>query len=195
MRHALRVALLAGLALALSGCASVTIPLLSSRDAAPEPEPLTTASTAAPAGIAQPAALPPPIETPLPAPTAFTAVEAARETATAAPSRPTAELVAALEARQDVAIRFTDSDLQVLGAALTRALREDADVGTFSWSHEATGKRGVMTPFRSNRADGRTCRMVSVEVTAEARDAIVLADACEEPSGWVFTSPRAGEAL
>ncbi|MBV6658553.1 MAG: hypothetical protein KI785_12385 [Devosiaceae bacterium] len=195
LRTPVRLALVVASVTALTGCASISLPFasLSGDDT---PRAITTASVSDTADQTPATEMPPPLATAV-APTG-PVDSAAGERAVArsvaeAETRPTDELVAALERNASNPVSFSQAELDGLSGALTRALREDEQVGTFSWS--AGNKAGLMTPFRATGSEPGACRMVSVEVTSTPRDAIILADACQRGDGWAFTSPRAGEAL
>lgn len=181
---------LAFAAFALTGCASVSIPFGDSLGMGGEP--LHTASTVT---VPSEAEIADAENAPLP--TEISAVAPVNEPASsAAADRPAEALIAAMPDLQNDRVSLTQSDLNAMGLALSRSLRDDPDVGTFAWSHTATGRSGVMTPFRTLNAsgDGR-CRVVSVEITDGGRNVILLADACLQDEAWVFVTPRAGQVL
>lgn len=185
----LRLAAILALALGLSGCASVSVPFgdFFERD----PEPLYTASVGAPAPVDEDAR-----DAPMPAEiTAIAPIDGPRpEPADSAPN-PVDELLASLPQRE-TRVSLTQSDLNAMGRALTHVLSSDEDTGTFAWSHQATGRSGLMTPFRQLSAtDQGSCRVVSVEITDTGHDTILLADACLQGENWVFVTPQPGELL
>lgn len=191
-RAFLRAPLVCVLAASLGGCASVSIPFasLSGPDQPHDLQPLHTASVVD-------TAIEDPTETELPP-----ELSAAMPMPATAPSntdegeRPAEELIASLPQQDTRRVSLTQSDLNAMGAALTHVLASDADVGTFAWSHEATGRSGLMTPFRATEeSEQGRCRVVSVEITDGGRDTILLADACLQGGTWVFVTPRAGEVL
>lgn len=176
----------------LGGCASISIPFASlSGDEEPQDlRPLHTASvsetvTAPPSQNA----LPPELSAAMPMGTATAARDETGD-------RPADDLIASLPQNRASRVSLTQADLNAMGSALTHVLASDDDSGTFAWSQEATGRTGLMTPFRatSEGEQGR-CRVVSVEITDGGRDTILLADACLQNETWVFLTPRAGETL
>lgn len=176
------------MALALSGCASVSVPF--GDVFASKPEPLHTASIDAPENEADSildTSMPPELN-------AVSPVEPAASGETS--QRPMDDLIASLPADSEPRVSLSQADLNAMGSALTHVLSTDDDAGTFSWSHEATGRSGLMTPFRrlSSNSEG-ACRVVSVEITDNGNDAILLADACLQGDQWVFVTPRAGQVL
>lgn len=183
----LRLVVPLGMALALTGCASVSVPfgdVFGSKS-----EPLHTASIEAPNSDIDSR-----VDTTMPP-----ELNAVSPLETAAPDetpRPIDELIASLPTDSQTRVSLSQADLNAMGSALTHVLSSDDDAGTFSWSHEATGRSGMMTPFRrmSSNSEG-TCRVVSVEITDNGNDAILLADACLQGDQWVFVSPRAGQVL
>jgi hypothetical protein len=179
------------LAASLGGCASISIPFadFAGNDAPQDLQPIHTASIDHTAVDAPSQTdIPPALNAAMPVETASRASDAAQE-------RPTDDFVASLPARTD-RVSLTQADLNAMGRALTHVLASDADVGTFGWSHEATGRAGLMTPFRAtSQGDQGRCRVVSVEITDGGRDTILLADACLQGGSWVFMTPRAGEVL
>ncbi|MFK7793688.1 MAG: hypothetical protein AB8B88_13580 [Devosiaceae bacterium] len=191
VKRAARALALGGFALALSGCASVSLPFGSLMG---DNDELHTSSIAVPVE---------PVETddaPLPAElAAVTPVNTT--TPSQASDRPADDLMASMPpARSNPAsandVTLTQSDLNAMGRALTHVLSTEEDSGTFSWSHEATGRSGLMTPFRAlSRSQQEACRVVSVEITDGGADTILLADACLQDDQWVFVSPRPGQAL
>lgn len=177
-----------GLALALSGCASVSVPFGDVFGA--KPEPLHTASIDTPQTNGEDA-----VDTAMPP--ELSAVSPIEPEAPSAPSeRPVDDLIASLPSDSEPRVTLTQADLNAMGSALTHVLSTDEDAGTFSWSHEATGRSGLMTPFRqlSSSSQG-ACRVVSVEITDNGKDTILLADACMQNGSWVFVTPRAGQVL
>jgi len=184
----LRLVVPIGVALGLSGCASVSVPF--GDVFASKPEPLHTASIDAPENDADSTldtSMPPELN-------AVSPVEPAASGETA--QRPMDDLIASLPADSEPRVSLSQADLNAMGSALTHVLSTDDDAGTFSWSHEATGRSGLMTPFRrlSSNSEG-ACRVVSVEITDNGNDAILLADACLQGDQWVFVTPRAGQVL
>ncbi|MFN3226450.1 MAG: hypothetical protein ACE360_09415 [Hyphomicrobiales bacterium] len=188
----LRLLAVGGLALALSGCASVSVPFGDVFGA--KPEPLHTASIATPEAEAE-TAVDAPVDAPMPP--ELSAVAPVASAAPSAPSeRPVDDLIASLPSESEPRVTLTQADLNAMGRALTHVLSTDEDAGTFSWSHEATGRSGLMTPFRQLSASGQgACRVVSVEITDNGKDTILLADACMQNGAWVFVTPRAGQVL
>ena len=185
----LRLAAMAALAVTLSGCASVSIPFMSLGQN--EPEPLQTASISAIPPASQPTSLPPELSALTPAqpqsPVASRNVSS---------PRPAADLISSLPTTANDPMRLTQADLNAMGRALTHVLASDDDPGTFSWSHEPTGRVGLMTPFRQlGSSDEEACRLVSVEITDNGNNVILLADACQQDGAWVFVTPSAGQAL
>jgi hypothetical protein len=184
----LRLVVPLGMALALTGCASVSVPfgdVFSS-----QPQPLHTASIDSPDSDADSSAdtsMPPEL-------TAVSPIEPATPGETS--QRPMDDLIASIPADSQTRVTLSQADLNAMGSALTHVLSTDDDAGTFSWSHEATGRSGLMTPFRrmSSNSDG-ACRVVSVEITDNNNDTILLADACLQGDQWVFVTPRAGQVL
>ncbi len=130
-------------------------------------------------------------------PPELSAVAPVTEPSAGGPSeRPAEDLVASLEAPTNSATLLTQDDLNAMGSALTFVLSSDNDPGTFSFSNEATGRSGLMTPFRQiSRTDDESCRVVSIEFTDDGTDAILLGDACLREGAWAFTNPRPGEVL
>ncbi len=184
----LRLVVPIGMALALTGCASVSVPFGDVFGS--KPEPLHTASIDASEGNADGSldtSMPPELN-------AVAPIEPARSSETS--QRPVDDLIASLPADSSPRVSLSQADLNAMGRALTHVLSSDDDAGTFSWSHEATGRSGLMTPFRqlsSNSAGA--CRVVSVEITDNGNDTILLADACLQGDEWVFVTPRAGQVL
>lgn len=179
-------------AASLAGCASISIPFasLSGGDEPQDLRPLHTASIDDTAVEApSQTELPPELNAAMPMDTQSLAGDDTIE-------RPADDLISSLPRHRTNQVSLTQADLNAMGRALTHVLASDADVGTFAWSHEATGRTGLMTPFRSTSEDeqGR-CRVVSVEITDGGRDTILLADACLQSEAWVFITPRAGEVL
>ena len=186
----LRLTVIGCAAFALAGCASVSIPFGDSLGIGQEPL-HTASSTTVPTEEEIAAAE----NTPLP--TEISAVAPVAEPSTGeAADRPAEALIAAMPDLRADEVRLTQGDLNAMSRTLTQTLNTDPDVGTFDWAHAATGRSGVMTPFRSMSAsgDGR-CRVVSVEITDSGRNTILLADACQEGEDWVFVTPRAGQVL
>lgn len=187
-----RAFVVCALAAFLGGCASISIPFasLSGDDEPQDLRPLHTASVEGTA-IEAPSEteLPPELTAAMPLPTPVTSRD---DTVV----RPADDLISNLPQHSTSMVSLTQADLNAMGSALTHVLASDADVGTFGWSHEATGRAGLMTPFRATSEDeqGR-CRVVSVEITDGGRDTILLADACLQSETWVFVTPRAGEVL
>lgn len=187
-----RAGLICVLAVGLSGCASVSIPFANflGEDAPQDLQPVHTASI-------QRTALEAPDQTDIPPQlNAAMPVETAARASEAGVERPADDLISSLPRQQANWVSLTQADLNAMGRALTHVLASDADVGTFAWSHEATGRAGLMTPFRTtNEGEQGRCRVVSVEITDSGRDTILLADACLQGGSWVFVTPRAGEVL
>ncbi len=184
----LRLIAVGGLALALSGCASVSVPFGNVFGA--KPEPLHTASIDTTDSEAETA-----VDAPMPP--ELTAVAPIAPATPSEPSeRPADDLIASLPSESEPRVTLTQADLNAMGRALTHVLSTDEDAGTFSWSHEATGRSGLMTPFRqlSSSSQG-ACRVVSVEITDNSKETILLADACMQNGSWVFVTPRAGQVL
>lgn len=196
LRTLSRLLAVGALAAFLGGCASISIPFasLSGDDGPQDLQPLHTASVSETAVEA-------PSQNELPAElNAAMAMEPSRPTPSVASNetveRPADDLIASLPRPDTRRVSLTQSDLNAMGRALTHVLASDADVGTFAWSHETTGRSGLMTPFRATSEDDQgRCRVVSVEITDGGRDTILLADACLQSETWVFVSPRAGEVL
>lgn len=186
----LRLVPLGFAAFALAGCASVSIPFGDSLGIGSEP--LHTASTtSAPTedDVAEAHTAPLPAEISSVAPVVDPAASEAID-------RPAEALIAAMPDLRDERVALTQGDLNAMGLALSRSLNGDPDIGTFAWSHAATGRSGVMTPFRSMSASGDSrCRVVSVEITDDGRNVVLLADACLQDGAWVFVTPRAGQVL
>lgn len=184
----LRLVVLSGMTLALTGCASVSVPFGDVFGS--QPQPLHTASIDSPDSDADSSvntAMPPELN----------AVSQLEPAASGERSqRPMDDLIASLPADSEPRVSLSQADLNAMGSALTHVLSTDDDAGTFSWSHEATGRSGLMTPFRrmSSNSEG-ACRVVSVEITDTSNDTILLADACLQGDQWVFVTPRAGQAL
>ncbi len=180
-----RVAGLACLGVALSGCASISVPFgnMFDGDAAPQ----HTASSQTDAETPTETAMPETVN-------AVQPIEGVADAATS--TRPADDLVAAMPDPAERPVTLSQSDLNAMGRALTHVLESDPQAGTFSWSHEATGRSGLMTPFRrlSTSSQG-ACRVVSVEITDNGHNTILLADACLQNDEWVFVTPRAGQAL
>lgn len=191
--HALsRAFVVCFVAASLGGCASISIPFasLSGNDAPQDLRPLHTASIGDTAVEApSQSEIPPELNAAMP-------VEVAELASDERVERPADDLISSLPRNPSSRVSLTQSDLNAMGRALTHVLATDADIGTFAWSHEATGRAGLMTPFRatSQNEQGR-CRVVSVEITDRGRDTILLADACLQSETWVFVTPRAGEVL
>ncbi|MEO0384967.1 MAG: hypothetical protein AAF234_15575 [Pseudomonadota bacterium] len=183
----LRLVVPVGMALALSGCASVSVPFGDVFGS--KPEPLHTASVDAPDSNTDGS-----LDTSMPPELAVAPIEPGAPGETS--QRPMDDLIASLPADSQTRLSLSQADLNAMGSALTHVLSSDDDAGTFSWSHEATGRSGLMTPFRrmSSNSDG-ACRVVSVEITDNNNDTILLADACLQGDQWVFVTPRAGQVL
>ena len=190
----LRLLAISGFALALSGCASVSVPFgdVFSAQSTPQPTPLHTASINGPQTDDESV-----IDTSMPPElSAVTEIEAQPVPSPAAVQSPVEELIASLPTESEPRVSLTQADLNAMGRALTHVLASDDDAGTFSWSHEATGRSGVMTPFRQLSSSSQSaCRVVSVEITDNGHDTILLADACLQDGQWVFVTPQPGQVL
>lgn len=183
-------------AASLGGCASISIPFasLSGDDTPQDLRPLHTASIGNTAVEApNRSEIPPQLNAAMPVSAPVEAPELASDERV---ERPADDLISSLPRNQSSRVSLSQSDLNAMGRALTHVLATDADIGTFAWSHEATGRAGLMTPFRAtSENDQGRCRVVSVEITDSGRDTILLADACLQSGTWVFVTPRAGEVL
>lgn len=58
--------------------------------------------------------------------------------------------------------RFNEADLQLMMAAVDRALADPANGVAQAWRNDATGASGVVTARRSYDAEGRKCRELLV---------------------------------
>lgn len=182
-----RALIIGTLSFTLGGCASVSIPFGDVFET--EPMPLHTASADAPATEADTAE-----DAPLP-PELSAVAPVDRDSTETASDRPADDLIANLSPAAP-RVSLSQADLNAMGRALTHVLSTDEDAGTFSWSHETTGRSGLMTPFRQLSASNQgSCRIVSVEITDNGNNTILLADACLQDDEWVFVTPRAGEIL
>ncbi|MEM1289401.1 MAG: RT0821/Lpp0805 family surface protein, partial [Pseudomonadota bacterium] len=142
-------------ALTGAGCTSMSVPFEALGDKDVGQTAIITGSVDSTNGVpSTDSTLPPSLEAESAA--AFTRPDADR----GAP--PTEELIATLEANEAQSSSLTQSDLDAMNGALTRAFRRDLHPGTFAWSNPQTGAAGVMTPFRAASSVGPDCRIVSV---------------------------------
>lgn len=183
------------LGLVLSGCASISVPF--GNLLGDDEDPMITGSIAPLSDSATGAqtSLQTSLQAPLPEQLSAVAPVDGQSVAPAT-TRPEDDLIASMPSGTAAGVSLTQSDLNAMGRALTYVLESEDEAGTFSWSHETTGRSGLMTPFRQlSRSDQGACRVVSIEITDGDADKILLGDACQRDGQWVFVSPQAGQIL
>ena len=189
-----RLALISATSFALAGCGSIQVPLgdvFGSSD-----EGMQTASISAPTELSEPLETAP-VPEPVTLPDTLTAVSPIAPAEDRREANAVADdILASFPERTRDQVSLTQADLDAMGRALTYVLSTQDEPGTFAWAHEATGRSGVMTPFRRlSSSDQGACRVISVEITDGGKNTILLADACRQGTNWVFITPRPGDVL
>lgn len=86
---------------------------------------------------------------------------------------------------------FSEEDLSLFGKAHSEALEDRADGDTVSWKNPDTGASGTITPLKTDRIDGRECRLLRIINSAGGRTGDSRFWYCKQPDGlWKIVSPE-----
>lgn len=84
---------------------------------------------------------------------------------------------------------FKDQDLAMFEREVQKALDDTPDGATRSWSNEATGATGTLTPSASQERDGSRCRRLEIFNKAGGRQSRSVFNFCRQADGSWRVAP------
>jgi surface antigen len=84
---------------------------------------------------------------------------------------------------------MTDADVKLMWSAIERSLDRNADGVAQEWRNPATGSHGAATPLDTKEVDGRPCRRLRIQNTAQGASGENTFTFCQQPYGaWKIVS-------